>query len=235
MSGIPYVRDETAKVNMAAHAGNDVSIPPGNGRAQLGAILASGNPMEAQMQIKPKSNSVVTHQQMPDGALRINVLGAGVVDFYPSKASAECRERAETHGWLQRLVDAAAIAAAEYPREATPEQRAAIKKAHASAKLDAIVEVVGHYHTGTVDWRLVATGGSGDGGVLFTALCRLNPDATSAQVREFVSELTTGEKTALMVQDENVKAMIDTIRAERAPKDLDTSAILKKFNAKLVM
>ncbi len=94
---------------------------------------------------RAKSNTVVTSEwdnQLQ--VLSIKVLGAGQVVFNPNRASQQCRDHAEIHGWTQRLSNATAIA-----------KRDGIS-ATAQQKYEAVVRLRDHYETGTEEWDLTA-------------------------------------------------------------------------------
>lgn len=102
------------------------------------------------MQTKAKSNSVVT-TSLVEGKLVIAVLGSGSVTFDPSKADKALRQRAEMHGWTQRLVDAAAMSRDDVTGQpATP-----------ADKFEAIKGLADHYMSGTPDWSRKSAGGFG--------------------------------------------------------------------------
>lgn len=64
--------------------------------------------------------------------------------FDMAKASAECRARAERHGWEQRLGDRAAIS----------KDTKTGKSATVEEKRSAVAELVDYYQTGAESWEL---------------------------------------------------------------------------------
>ena len=164
-------------------------------------------------QAKAKGNSVVTTIWAGD-TLEIAVIGAGKVQFDRTTASAENRDSAERHGWVQRLCDRAAIAAPKRAMGMSDLDWAATKRAHTQAKYEAINELAEYYAGGDVPWKMVG-GGKGDGGLLLTALCRLKPNLTVTQVQEFISSRSK-EAMAKVRSDKRVVEMMNQIRVERA-------------------
>lgn len=134
------------------------------------------------MQTKAKANSVVTHALVPEG-IQFNVLGAGSFVFDYTQAAQSNRTHAEIHGWLQRIVDAAAIGRdPETGRSATPME-----------KLTAMQELAAHYEGGNPEWS--RKGGGGDtraGNLTIRAL---------ANVRGWTDEKATTEATRIAVED----------------------------------
>ena len=69
------------------------------------------------MQSKAKSTSQVTHHLNADGTITFTVLNArgehkpGSLTFDPKVVSRSLRDRAEIHGWIQRISDKAAVSA----------------------------------------------------------------------------------------------------------------------------
>lgn len=113
---------------------------------------------------KVKSNSVVTYVADEDMVITFDVLGAGQVSFDPKAADVKMRQRAEVHGWIQRIVDAAAIG--RDPQTG--------KSASAGRKLAAMKAVIDHYLSGTPVWRLGGTvAGGGNVSTLFRAIAEV--------------------------------------------------------------
>lgn len=159
------------------------------------------------MQTKAKSNSVVTHSLSEGGALVFTVKDAGTLVFDFRKASAQCREQAERHGWIQRISDAAALS----------RDTATGKPAAASEKLAAMRKLVEHYETGTAAWRMAqSAGGVGalDKGLLVRALREIYPERTEEQLQAWVEKRTAQERAALMAS-EKIKPLVERYRAEQ--------------------
>lgn len=104
------------------------------------------------MQQKAKSNSVVTSAKLDGSKIAFNVLGVGAFVFDKSMASQANRERAEDHGWTQRISDKAAIGRADENGAVIPKEIAA------RMKFDAMKACAEHYMTGSDEWSMVATG-----------------------------------------------------------------------------
>jgi hypothetical protein len=165
-------------------------------------------------QAKAKSNSVVTTQWSGD-ILTINVLGAGEAGadgvrealglmFDRSAAHAALRDRAEQHGWTQRIVDAAAISADPKTGKVDP-----------LAKYEAMEKVIKHYESGSADWRLATSAGAGEGTMLLRALCMVKPEKSEEQIRKFLDSRTAEQLKTIRKLKEVVQAM-NQLRLEAA-------------------
>jgi len=181
-------------------------------------------------QAKAKSNSVVTTRWDESSCvLSINFLGAGTVEFDRSKASEANREQAEMHGWTQRLCDAAAKAAPVRAAGMSDHQWAAAKLAHTQERMAQVERLAKHYEGGDVPWRMAGTGQSSEGGLLLTALCRLKPNLTVAQVAKFLEERTAEQMKAVRARRDVVE-MMNQVRLERAGT-VDASGALDELDA----
>ena len=111
------------------------------------------------------------------------------------------------HGLKQKLVDAAAIARnPDTGRSATIED-----------KYEAVKAVYDRLLSGL--WNAPrGEGGTGTGGLLFRALCRMYPAKTPEALREFLSTKTAAEQAALR-KNPRVAAIIDELRAATATDD----------------
>lgn len=178
-------------------------------------------------QAKAKSNSVVT--TVWDGMkLAITVLGVeNPVVFDQSAASVGNREAAERHGWTQRLCDRAAIGAPKREIGMSDAVWSQVKAQHALAKFQSIQKLAEYYMGGDVPWKM-SGGGGGDGGLLLTALCRLRPDRTVAQIGGFLDSRTP-EQMKLVRARKDVVEMMNQIRLERAG-DTDASDALDELD-----
>jgi hypothetical protein len=108
------------------------------------------------------------------------------------------------HGAKQKFVDAAAI-----PRN--PETG---RSATLTEKITAVLDVVGRVTRG--EWNKAREGGTGGGGLLFTALCRMYEGRkTPEAIRAYLDGLTDAEQGQLR-RTARVATVIEQIRAERA-------------------
>ncbi len=103
------------------------------------------------MNAKVKRNSVVTSELLESGMIQFTVRDAGQFLFNPSKAHESLRDRAEVHGWIQRISDAAAMSRDE----------ATGKPATPAEKLARMLALKEHYESGTETWN--RAGGAGTG------------------------------------------------------------------------
>lgn len=121
------------------------------------------------------------------------------------------------HGFKQKLVDAAAITRnPETGRSATIEDKfAAVKEVY-----DRLI--AGQWNKGRGD-------GTGSGGLLFKALCRVYPTKTPDAIREFLAKKSDAEKTALRGNPKIAEA-IAAIRAEAGTTaNIDTDGLLDEL------
>lgn len=174
------------------------------------------------MNAKPKSNSVITHEvaKNDEGQILITfkVVGAGATTLNLGLVSQSNKDRATVHGFIQRISDAAALS--RNPANGQP--------ASPADKLAAMEEVVQHYASGTEEWTRKRAGGvrvSTDARLLLDALVRMYPTKTREHLQGWLKARTETEQASLMAE-ERVKATIDQIRSERAPKDVDAGALL---------
>jgi hypothetical protein len=191
---------------------------------------------------KPKANSVIT--SILDGeTIVFQVRNKSAEPDKPGTILAEARldltkvhsslhKRAEIHGWIQRIADAAAIS--RDPKTGHP--------ATAKTKLDAISRLVDHYMTGSADWSPNRQRAIGSDEVLLARtlqwiieneperLCRddrteeqVKEQFTSEYIREKVAGWRSQERTALLTKFADVA---DKLRQESAA-DVDAEALLK--------
>lgn len=123
------------------------------------------------------------------------------------------------HGLKQKLIDAAAIARdPETGRSATVQD-----------KWNALQAVWARLLAG--EWNAQRGDGTGTGGLLFKALCRMYPTKTAEAVREWLDKLDDKKKAALRLNPK-VAAIIETIRAEQAKAgDIDSDELLDELDA----
>lgn len=179
------------------------------------------------MQTKEKTNSIVTHFLRPDGSLGFKVkLGKDAetgearyeeFSFDPTKAHQACRERAEMHGWIQRISDGAALSRdPETGLPATPESKAARMK-----------RLAAHYESGAEGWSMQrSAGGEGpDAGLIITAMCNSvaggDIDRANFLVQGLADKKAIDRKAALRMwaDTKEVAEAIAAIRAARAKGD----------------
>lgn len=168
------------------------------------------------MNAKAKSNSIVTHEVDANGVITYTVLGVGELTFDRNKAAAESRLRAETHGWIQRHVDAAAIGVTDANGNMID------KAVRSQMKYEAMRKVIEHYESGATEWNL--KGGSGGGrSLVIEAVARvMKTDYTGAEamVQKRAEAKFGGDvkKTlAKLRESRDVQAAILDISRERLP------------------
>ena len=125
-------------------------------------------------------------------------------------------EQATLHGLKQKLVDAAAISRnPDTGRSATIDD-----------KYNAVREVYDRLLSG--QWNKGRGDGSstGNGGLLFRALCQMYPGKTPEALRAFLDGKTKSECAALRATPK-IAAIIDTLRAPSG--DVDTDGLLAEL------
>ena len=133
-----------------------------------------------------------------------------------SELSDNIQRRAMLHGLKQKLVDAAAISCnLETGRSATIDD-----------KYTAVREVYDRLLAGS--WNKGRGDGSstGNGGLLFRALCQMYPGKTPEALRAFLDGKTKSECAALRATPK-IAAIIDTLRAPSG--DIDTDDLLSEL------
>lgn len=128
--------------------------------------------------------------------------------------SEEILRHAVMHGLKQKLVDAAALSRnPDTGRSATIED-----------KYNAVREVYDRLMAG--QWNKGRGDGTGTGGLLFRALCRLYSGKTPEQIRAFLEGKGKEEQAALR-KNPRVAAIIETLKAESAKiTDVDSDDML---------
>lgn len=176
------------------------------------------------MQTKPKSNSTITHK-VDGNVITFQARGKSAEPDKPGPVIGETsldltkvhdglHRRAEIHGWIQRISDAAAIS--RNPETGLP--------ATAGDKLSAMDRLVQHYMSGTGDWSPVRSRAIGsDETLLSRVLTEVYPDKTPERIREYVTGLRSAERSAILTK---FKDIADRIRAENSA-DVDAEALLK--------
>ena len=85
-----------------------------------------------------------------DGKITFTFDGLDPVVFDHEKVSDKMRDAAETHGWLARLGDNAAIS--------RKQKDGTIINVTEEMRRNAVLELVNHYESGTNDWNLKTAG-----------------------------------------------------------------------------
>lgn len=157
-----------------------------------------------------------------NGSLRIDVVGFTPLMVQIRDLSDAMLEQAVLHGLKQKIVDAAALSR-------NPDTG---RSATAADKYNAMREVLDRVIAGEWNKTRGDGTGTGSGGLLFAALCRLYTVKTPEDIRAFLDGKTTAEQAALR-KNPKVAAVIETIKAERAkdaPDDADTDDMLAELD-----
>jgi len=136
--------------------------------------------------------------------------GGAPVRLEVTQLSEEIVRYAVLHGLKQKLVDAAAISR-------NPDTG---RSATVADKLAAVQDVLDRLLAG--EWNKRREGGSGNGGLLFRALCIMFPNKTADGVKEFLAGKSDAEKAALR-RNPKVAAIMDTLRDDG---DVDSDDLL---------
>ena len=162
------------------------------------------------MQVKPKSNSIITHEL--EGTGRKAVLTFHVRDVVEplvlkmAEVSDEVYDMFALHGAFQRISDGAAKS--RDPATGKPMPPA---DKHASMR-----RLVIHYSSGTQDWRVIGERGESSGGLLFRAMVRAYAGKkTPEELRVFLKDVPEKTKKAMLLI-EPVKGAADAIQEESA-------------------
>ena len=183
------------------------------------------------MQAKPKSNSIVTHALNADGSITFAVLGVGALQFRPHMVAEANRRRAEYHGWIQRIVDAAAIGVTDSEGNVIPRDQRTRMKYHA------MNEIIVHYESGSEEWSRVGTGG-GQKSITIEAIARVL-DIEYAEALEYVDRHAekkyagdTKKCLAELRKGKRIMSAMEDIRRERTPEPkVDADAELEELKA----
>lgn len=155
-----------------------------------------------------RSNWTIAHKVV-ENVITFTVKGAGELRLDMTKVAEANRTRAQGHGFVQRISDAAAIARdTKTGASATPQE-----------KMAAMQRLVEHYESGAEAWSPARQeGGEREptgAADLRTALGELYPTKSAERLQEYVKGLKPAERLALMGA-ETVKPIIDRLRDERA-------------------
>lgn len=164
------------------------------------------------IRVDPQTGAVTTEGEAV--GLRLDFSNGRALTLTVDQLTSAIREEATVHGLKQKLVDAAAIS--RDPKTG--------KSATIDDKYDAVRKVFQRLLSG--EWNEAREGG-GAGSLLFRALCRMTPDKTPAEVREWLDARSDAEKKGLELNPK-VASIISAIRAEqlKAGADIDSDAIL---------
>jgi hypothetical protein len=167
------------------------------------------------MQEKAKSNSVVTTQVREDGAIVFTVLGAGTIVFDPASAHDANRTRAMRQGFVQRIVNAAAI-----PRDTTNGKPAA-----PADKFAAMKALADHLASGSEAWGPARAGGKAKAPeldpIMIAAIAEAtgkDPAAVCAHIKSLAENRKVKESAILAVLGATAKVqpILERLRAEAA-------------------
>lgn len=164
-----------------------------------------------------RDTAITAEMDTENGELRLAFSNGESITVKVRELSAEMVTHAVLHGLKQKLVDAAALS-----RNPDTGRSATI-----ADKYNAVREVfdrimAGQWNKGRGD----GSSGTGNGGLLFRALCRLYANKSPEQIRGFLNGKSKEEQAALR-KNARVAAIIEEIKAESAKTDgVDSDALL---------
>ena len=120
--------------------------------------------------------------------------------------SSDIQAQATLHGLKQKLVDAAAISR-------NPDTG---RTASVDDKYNAVKEVYDRLLSG--QWNKIRDGGTGNGGLLFRAMCIAYPAKTAEAIREYLATKSPAQH-AEMRKTEKLAAIIATLRTAKTTAD----------------
>lgn len=170
------------------------------------------------MQLKPKSNSVITHA-IAGNVITFTVKDAGEVKLDLGKMhtdlvgvwDGQSPPRATVHGMVQRIADAAAISRnVETGLPATPMD-----------KLNAMRGLVDHYNSGSAEWRIAGVRAAPAGGFLLSALCEVYANKTREQLAAWLKKQSAASRAALSASPRFAEIITRLQQAAAADIDVD--------------
>lgn len=182
------------------------------------------------MQTRAKANSVITSRLTEGGgALIFTVRDVGELTLELGRIAQANRQRAEVHGWVQRISDAAAL----------PFNKEEGRYATALEKFEAMRGLVEHYHGGGAEWsrKAQANGGprvTSEDLLILRAVAEVQ-GCEVATMRERVKAMAEKRGVtqraylgAIAAKSEAVRAVVERMRAEQptAGAGLDGDALL---------
>jgi hypothetical protein len=171
------------------------------------------------MQVKPKSNSIITHQPI-DGGIAFLFRGQNVGTLLFSNMNTANLQRAQTHGMVQRIGDGGAVERIDKVTGLmrTDAEMDAIKKAR-------IVQLIEHYNSGTAEWNLTRAAATGPdtSGLTIEAISRVygwDTGTVDSKVTKMAEKkgISRREMLGTYANIPDVATMIGTIKAERAAR-----------------
>lgn len=170
--------------------------------------------------------SVVKTDKSVDGRVTFEVNGVGALVLNFDNVSDQCKKMAMVHGFVQRVIDAAAIA----------RDTETGKSATAQDKYNAMKALVDHYNEGATEWNLLRASNGierKDGGLTIRAVAEVQ-GLTVEQMKKRLEELaekkgtTTRVLLAKLAQADAVAKVIARMKADQGPA-LDADDLLAEL------
>ena len=160
--------------------------------------------------------TIVNNDNGHPGGLALQFGNGETLTLLANQLTHDILEHAVWHGLKQKLVDAAAISRnPDTGRSATIDD-----------KYNAVREVYDRLLAGNWNKGRGDGSSSGNGGLLFRALCQMYPNKTPEALRAFLDGKTKSECAALRAAPK-IAAIIDTLRTPSG--DIDTADMLAEL------
>lgn len=182
----------------------------------MGEMAPPVAPQPAQPTLTGKRANWTIAHKIEGQLVKFSVKGAGELALDVAKVHVANRARAELHGFVQRISDAAAMARdSKTGASATPQE-----------KFEAMKRLVEHYQSGSEEWspaRSVEGVGrpraeNPQARLLKAALAIFNPQKDQETIEKFVKGLGAAQITAL-VMSEQLKESVELAREQLAQED----------------
>lgn len=163
-----------------------------------------------------RANWTIAHK-VEGQLVRFSIKGAGELVLDVAKVHAANRAKAELHGFVQRISDAAAMARdSKTGASATPQE-----------KFEAMKRLVEHYQSGSEEWspaRSVEGVGrpkseNANARLLRIALSLFNPEKSQETIAEFVKARSAAQITALLMS-EQLKVSVELAREQLREEEM---------------
>lgn len=166
------------------------------------------------------NKTISTAIDAPNGVLTISTMNHEAIVVTLDSMAEDVIRYATLHGFKQKIVDAAAMS-----RNPDTGRSATI-----ADKYDAMLAVYRQLLGGSWNKRVGDGGATGNGGLLFRALCLLYPAKSQSDIKTFLDGKTKSEQATLR-KNPRVEAIIETLRTEEYLEGTDTDAMLDELRS----
>jgi hypothetical protein len=165
------------------------------------------------------TKTITTTIDAPNGVLSIQTQGHMPIIVLLNDMADDVIRYATLHGFKQKIVDAAALSR-------NPDTG---RSATVADKYNAMLTVYNQLMGGNWNKRVGDGTSTGNGGLLFRALCMLYPAKSQADIKTFLDGKTKSEQATLR-KNPKVSAIIETLRDEDDNGETDTDAMLDELS-----